>query len=42
VFPGLGWRPTAARRWFAAVFALTPATLLAWHRRLITRKMDYT
>jgi putative transposase len=28
-------------RW-REVFAVTPATLLAWHRRLIARKWDYT
>jgi transposase InsO family protein len=29
------------RRW-AEVFPVTPATILAWHRKLIDRKWDYT
>jgi putative transposase len=29
------------RRW-AEVFPVTPATILAWHRKLIPRKWDYT
>jgi putative transposase len=34
-------RLVPCHRW-REVFAVTPATLLAWHRRLIARKWDYS
>jgi len=30
------------RHQWRQVFAVTPATILAWHRRLVARKWDYT
>jgi putative transposase len=30
------------RHQWREVFAVTPATILAWHRRLVARKWDYT
>jgi putative transposase len=34
-------RLVPGRRW-AEVFPVTPATILAWHRRLVSRQWDYT
>jgi putative transposase len=34
--------PLIPRQRWGEVFAVTPATLLAWHRRLVARRWDYT
>jgi transposase len=34
--------PADPRRRWGEVFGVTPATLLAWHRRLVARSWDYT
>jgi putative transposase len=34
--------PLVPRHRWDTVFAATPATLLAWHRRLVTHTWDYT
>lgn len=34
--------PLIARRRWAQVFPVTPGTLLNWHRKLITKKWDYS